>query len=131
MASKKIVIVDDDESIRKTFFLIFTEKYDVYLAKDSIEALQRFNDSEIDLVITDLRLPGMNGMKMINEFRKSGFKGQVILISAFPGEVDVDELKRLSVGYFFSKPLELDAFTDSVDYLLDSDRWHEKRIATA
>jgi len=125
------MIVDDDESIRKTFFLIFTEKYDVYLAKDSQDALQRFNNSGIDLVITDLRLPGMNGLQMIDEFRKSGFKGKVILISAFPGEVDVEELKRLSIGYFFSKPLELDAFTDSVDYLLDSDKWHEKRIMSA
>lgn len=131
MAQKKIVIVDDDESIRKTFFLIFSEKYNVYLAKDSMDAFQRFTDSGIDLVITDLRLPGMDGLEMIREFRRSGYKGQVIMISAFPGDVDVNELKKLSIGYFFSKPLELESFTDSVDYLLDSDKWHEKRILSA
>jgi len=51
MSDKKIIVVDDDESIRKTFFLILQKDYRVYLAKDSKEALQRFKRAKIDLII--------------------------------------------------------------------------------
>ena len=54
MVKKKIVVVDDDESIRQTFFLILNKNYLVYLAKDSKEALQRFGEADINLIIADL-----------------------------------------------------------------------------
>lgn len=128
MREKRIVVVDDDESIRKTFFLILHEDYKVYLAKDSREALQRFKDAEVDLIIADLKLPHLNGVEMVSEFRASGFKGDVILISAFPDLVDIDELSRLSISHFFVKPLDLDALNRSIDHLLNSEKNAEKRI---
>lgn len=128
MTEKKIIVVDDDESIRKTFFLILHENYRVYLAKDSKEALQRFKKAKIDLIIADLKLPYLNGMEMINEFRKSGYHGDAILISAFPDMIDVDELSRLSISHFFVKPLDLDSLNRSIDFLLDSENNTEKRV---
>ncbi|MDH5385716.1 MAG: response regulator, partial [Candidatus Aminicenantes bacterium] len=89
---KKVVVVDDDESIRKTFFLILDSDYRVFLAKDAEDALQRFKKARIDLIITDLKLPHLNGLEMIKKFRESGYKGEVILISAFPDLVDPEEL---------------------------------------
>jgi len=127
MLEKKIVIVDDDESIRKTFLLILQKNYRVYLAKDSKEALKYFKKTKIDLIIADLRLPDMNGTKMIAKFRESGYRGEVILISAYPDLVDLEELKRLSIGYFFVKPLDLKALNQSIDYLLCSKRDKEKK----
>ncbi len=128
MSEKRIVVVDDDESIRKTFFLILHENYRVYLAKDSREALQRFRDTDVDLIIADLKLPHLNGVEMVSEFRASGFKGDVILISAFPDLIDIDELSRLSISHFFVKPLDLDALNRSIDHLLNSERNTEKRV---
>lgn len=127
MLEKKIVIVDDDESIRKTFLLILQKNYRVYLAKDSKEALKYFKKTKIDLIIADLRLPDMNGPKMIAKFRESGYRGEVILISAYPDLVDMEELKRLSIGYFFVKPLDLKALNQSIDYLLCSKGNKEKK----
>jgi DNA-binding NtrC family response regulator len=125
---KKVVIVDDDESIRKTFFLILNSDYRVHVAKDAEEALQRFRDANIDLIIADLKLPHLNGLDMIAKFRESGYKGEVILISAFPDLVDPKELDRLSIGHFFVKPLDLDALNQSIDYLLSSERLQTKDI---
>jgi len=115
---KKIVVVDDDDSIRKTFFLILNKNYKVYLAKDSKEALARFGKAKVDLIIADLKLPGMDGLEMISEFRENGFRGKAILISAYPDLINLDELKRLSVGHFFVKPLDLNALNQSIDNLL-------------
>jgi len=115
---KKVVVVDDDESIRRTFFLLLHDNYTIYPVKDSKEALDRFMGTDIDLIIADLRLPHSSGLKMIEKFRKSGFKGKAILISAFPDKVKPEELTRLAVDHFFVKPLELGALIQSIDYLL-------------
>jgi DNA-binding NtrC family response regulator len=120
MSAKKIIIVDDDESIRKTFFLILNKNYRVYLAKDSKEALQRFKRAKIDLIIADLKLPYLNGVEMVAKFRELGYRGNVILISAYPDLVNVDELSRLSISHFFVKPLDLDSLNRSIDHLLNS-----------
>jgi DNA-binding NtrC family response regulator len=128
MPEKKIIIVDDDESIRQTFFLILNKNYLVYLAKDSKEALERFKDADFDLIIADLKLPHLNGLEMIAEFRERGYRGEVILISAFPDLVKIDELSRLSISHFFVKPLDLDALNRSIDYLLNSKDIPERRV---
>ncbi|NIO48206.1 MAG: response regulator [Candidatus Aminicenantes bacterium] len=120
MSEKMIVIVDDDESIRKTFFLILNKNYRVYLAKDSKEALQRFKKAKIDLIIADFKLPYLNGVEMIAKFRELGYRGNVILISAYPDLVSIDELSRLSISHFFVKPLDLDSLNRSIDDLLNS-----------
>ena len=126
MSDKKIIVVDDDESIRKTFFLILQKDYRVYLAKDSKEALQRFKRAKIDLIIADFKLPYLNGVEMIAKFRELGYRGNVILISAYPDLVNMDELSRLSISHFFVKPLDLDSINISVDRLLNSKKVPEK-----
>ncbi|MFQ6069883.1 MAG: response regulator [Candidatus Aminicenantales bacterium] len=115
---KKIVVVDDDESIRKTFFLLFHRNYRVYLAANSKEALKRFLNVKVDLLIVDLRLPEIDGLEMITRFREKGYRGEVILISAYPDLIEPERLSRLSISHFFVKPLDLEALNRSVDYLL-------------
>ena len=129
MLGKKIVIVDDDESIRKTFLLILKKNYRVYLAKDSREALERFKNVKMDLIIADLKLPYLSGLEMIAEFRKMGYRGEAILISAYPDLLCLDELSRFSISHFFVKPLDLKALNHSIDRLLSSSKASpEKRI---
>ncbi len=76
MLGKKIIVVDDDESIRKTFFLILNKKYRVYLAKDSQEALDRFKNAKIDLMIVDLKLPSVSGLELIAQAEKIRVQGR-------------------------------------------------------
>ncbi len=128
MRPKKIAVVDDDESIRKTFFLLLNNNYNVYLAKDSQEALKRFSKAKIDLIIADIKLPDLTGLEMIAKFRESGYRGEVILISSFQDLVEMDELSRLSISHFFVKPLDLEALNLSIEYLLDSKKITEKRV---
>lgn len=130
MLGKKIVVVDDEESIRKTFFLILNKKYRVYLAKDSQEALDRFKNAKIDLVIADLKLPDMSGIELVAQLRKFGYRGEVILISAHPDQINPEELSRLSISHFFVKPLDLNALSRSIDYLINLQDLAEKEYRT-
>ena len=128
MLGKKIVVVDDDENIRKTFFLILNKSYRVYLAKDGQEVLGRFKKADVDLVIVDYKLPSMTGVELVAELRKNGFRGEVIMISAHPDMIEPDLLSRLSISHFFSKPLDLTALSRAIDYLLNMRDRAEKRI---
>lgn len=125
---KKVVVVEDDESIRKTFFLILSADYRVYLAKDAEEALQRFKTADIDLIIADLKLPRLNGLDMIARFRESGYKGEVILISANPDLLDPETLSGLDISQTFVKPLDLDALNRSILRLLSTRRHETKNM---
>jgi DNA-binding NtrC family response regulator len=125
---RKVVVVDDDESIRKTFFLILNSSYLVYLAKDAEEALRRFEGTDVDLIIADLKLPRLNGLEMIAKFRKSGYRGKVILISAFPDLLDPEVLSALEISHSFVKPLDLGALNRSISHLLPSENLQGKAI---
>jgi YesN/AraC family two-component response regulator len=128
MLSKKIIVVEDEESIRRTFNLILNNKYRVYLAKDGKEAAQRYQAVRPDLLIVDLKLPDTNGLELIAKFRELGYRGDAILISAFPDLVDIQQLTRLSVSHFFVKPLDLDVLSNSIDFLLTPKADPEKRL---
>ena len=118
MPDKKIVIVDDDETLRKTFTLLLGKKYKVYSVKDSEEALARFGRSKVDLVIADYKLPSQTGVELIKRLRAAGFEGEAMLISAHPDLVRVEDLNRYSISYFFVKPLDLDVLNLSIDRVL-------------
>ncbi len=118
MLEKKIVVVDDDESIRKTFALIFKKSYRVSVAKDAEEALRLFKNLKFDLIIADYRLPRQNGLELIGRLREMGYRGEAMLITAHSDVIAVEDLARYSIGHFFAKPLDFNALTRSVDFLL-------------
>jgi len=118
MPEKKIVFVDDDESIRKTFLLMFKKDYRVCLAGDSEQALREFKHLRFDLIVADYRLPHLNGLEMIGRFRDMGYQGEAILISAHSDLIRIEDLDRFRVGHFFVKPLDFHVLTRSIEYLL-------------
>ncbi len=119
MATKKIIVVDDDENIRKTFFLLLGKKYRVYPVKDAREALAMSRSAKADLVIADYVLPAMNGMELVKKLRESGFEGEVMLISAHPDLVRIEDMSRFDISAFFVKPLDLNDLNLSIDRVLD------------
>lgn len=125
---KKIIVVDDDEGILKTFFLLFNQTYRVYLAKDSVEALERFKSVSFDLIIVDYKLPRLNGLEMVSRFRELGYRGPVILISAYPEAIRKEDLKNYNISQLFLKPLDLEALESSIHRLLGTPAVHEQSL---
>lgn len=69
--AKTILIVDDSESIREVVsFTLENEGYNVLVGVDGKDALKFFDGNEIDLIITDLHMPVMDGIELIKEIRK-------------------------------------------------------------
>ncbi len=74
-ASKRILVVDDEKGIR--FLLseaLLMEGFEVALARDGQESLERLEMDDFDLVITDINMPRLDGMEMLKKMKKSGRK---------------------------------------------------------
>ena len=120
MITKKIVLVDDDETVRKTFALLLGKKYRVISLKDPRQALSQLKSGRADLVIADYRLPHLNGMELIKKLRENGFEGEAMLITAHPDEVRIEDMGRFAISHFFVKPLDLNDLNLSIDRVLQA-----------
>jgi len=70
--SKQVMIVDDSESIRELIiFTLETEGYSVVSGNDGVEAMKLLDGRHLDLIITDLHMPNMDGIELIKEVRKT------------------------------------------------------------
>jgi DNA-binding NtrC family response regulator len=104
----KILVVDDEEGARELFNTILTDEgYDVTLANNGADALTRMQGDVYDLVVTDIKMPGMDGLQLLQELRKTGSKADVIMVTAY-GEVE-SYLKAMSLGAaeYINKPIRI------------------------
>lgn len=109
LSGKRILLVDDDLTLRLLGQAMLQKQgATVFLAEHGEKALRVLEGQAIDVLITDLLMPVLNGWELIKACKKSGFSGHIIVIS---GNSDPDtkrELKSLGVQSALSKPLNLE-----------------------
>lgn len=72
MANKKILAIDDSASIRKSIsFVLSQENYDIIEAVDGVDGLEKSKANKIDLFITDINMPNMDGIELIKNLRQT------------------------------------------------------------
>jgi len=104
----RVLVVDDEASIRdllaKTLALA---EYDVDLAPDGRSALERLRMIPYDLLITDLKMPGVDGLAVIREARRMKADMPVIIITGFSTESSAIEAVNLGVSGYLTKPFRV------------------------
>jgi len=103
----KILVVDDEESARVALAKILThDGYDVSLAGNGLEALDFLRNRDVELIITDINMPGMNGLAFLRELNRSHPQSNVIMLTAY-GEVE-SYLEAMNLGAFeyINKPVK-------------------------
>ena len=104
----RVLVVDDESSIRdllsKTLALA---EYDVDLAPDGRTALERLRIIPYDLLITDLKMPGVDGLAVIREARRLKADIPVIIITGFSTEASAIEAVNLGVSGYLTKPFRI------------------------
>jgi excisionase family DNA binding protein len=104
----RVLVVDDEASIRdllaKTLALA---EYEVELAPNGQIALERMRLSRYDLLITDLQMPGMDGLTIIQEARRLNADLSVIIITGFSTEASAIEAANLGVSGYLTKPFKV------------------------
>lgn len=110
----RVLLVEDEELARKTLAFYLNTIFDeVILACDGEEALliikkNEQNNKNFDLILTDLNMPNVNGMQMIDEVLKLSPNQRFIIVSAHKNEEDLLKLINLRVCGYFVKPLNID-----------------------
>ena len=104
----RVLVVDDEATIRdllsKTLALA---EYDVDLAPDGRTALERLRIIPYDLLITDLKMPGVDGLTVIREARRLKTDLPVIIITGFSNEASAIEAVNLGVSGYLTKPFRV------------------------
>jgi two-component system response regulator AtoC len=103
--SGRILIVDDDESLRESLQLVLSaEGYEAVCAADAEDALRQLEISTPELVLCDLRMPGMDGLELLPQLVRRLPESTVILMSAYgTGELAIEAMKRGAYDYL-AKP---------------------------
>ena len=106
MSKEQILIVDDEENIRRTIRAILEDEgYVVREAASGSEAFTQLQDGQVDLVITDVWMEDIDGLKLIDFIRNSGIDVEIIVISGHATiEVAVQATRKGAID-FLEKPL--------------------------
>ena len=103
-----ILVVDDDPGIRESFRLILEERYELVEAGDGRQALEIVRNSEVDLVLLDIRLPEMDGIEVLERIKALDDQVEVILVTAVKTVRTAVAAMKLGAFDYVTKPFEED-----------------------
>jgi DNA-binding response OmpR family regulator len=122
---RKILIVDDEESIRDLFHDFFSDAgYTVSLATNAEEALRILDNEKIMLMFLDLKLFGMDGIQLCRQIRRTNHTAIIYAITGWAGLFEIEECREAGFDDFFIKPIKLDQMSKVVEGAFEKlDRW--------
>lgn len=113
-ANKIILIVDDEEEIRHLLDRIFRkEGFATITAKDAMDALMELQDNDVDIVITDIRMPGMDGLELIGQIHEIKPQMPVVVISGYGTFDTLMDAVDKGAFFFVNKPFNQSAIIEA------------------
>lgn len=107
--AKKILVVDDEENARIGLSrLLAKEGYQVDSVANGFEALNFLREQEVNLIVTDINMPEMNGITFLRELKKNFPNSNVIMITAYGGVESYIEAINLGAFEYVNKPVRIE-----------------------
>jgi DNA-binding NtrC family response regulator len=121
MATHGTILVADDEALARQSIAeaLQEEGYQVYAAADGTAALKLLDEVEVDLVLSDLKMPGADGLAVLKKVRAAYPQTMVVLMTAYASVETVVDALRLGAQDYMLKPLLLDDVLHKVHRLLE------------
>lgn len=127
----KILIIDDDESIRNTLELYLRESgYNILLAENGAEGLKMLEQYSADVIICDVKMPGMNGIEVLQKVKEFDNHIPVIIITAFEDMNTTIKAMQNGAYDYLTKPIDSSRFSVVVKRAIESKNLSE-RLAIA
>jgi CheY-like chemotaxis protein len=105
-ALRKVLVVDDDPVVGRSFDRVLSGKgYVVVTAENGQEALNRLGKEEYDLVFTDIRMPGMNGLEVAEQVKARRPWVPVVIVTGYGSDAHEARAEAAGVAGFLNKPL--------------------------
>ncbi len=129
MGKKPVLVVDDEKNIRLTFSETMTQMgFDTRTASNGEEALTKMQGTEFDLVLLDLRMPGMDGIEVLRRIRERYPKVRVIMITAHGTVESAVEAMKLGAVDFIQKPCTPDEIRGLVGKVMEREAIDESKV---
>jgi len=116
---RRILIVDDEEGLRNMFAQWLSESYECLTAASADEALAQLEAQPCALVISDMMMPGRNGVELLREVTARYPETAFIMVSGVDRPQRVRDALRVGAFDYLIKPCELDVLTLSVEHALE------------
>jgi len=121
LARRRILVIDDEPLVRESCERIFHERgYDVETASSAKEGLERAMRGYFDCALIDLKLPDMDGMKIVRSTREKRRKMPVLIITGYGSEDSAAEAKRLGVADYLNKPFTPEELAEAAEKAIDA-----------
>lgn len=109
LKSKTVLIADDDPSTLKWLDRVLKLYFKkVYKTSDAIEALEIFNEHKTDIIISDIQMPGVNGLTFLNKVSSTSANTLKVVMTAFNNENYLNKAVKSGVDFYFKKPVDID-----------------------
>jgi DNA-binding NtrC family response regulator len=119
---KSILIVDDQHEVRRMLragIETLDPEFQVLDLPSAEESLVVISMQPVDLLVTDIRLPGISGLELMQKIRKRNPGLKVIVITGLLDPDLLSQVKQAGAEAFFTKPIQMTAFLDAVGQALD------------
>lgn len=127
----RILIVDDEENIREIIKMTLRKNADEIFTAESAEAgLEILKENNIDIVISDIKMPGMDGLDFLQCVKKEQPRVEFLMITAHGNMDTVIEAMRLGASDFLSKPFENKILREQVVKLLSIKEKNKEKVST-
>jgi YesN/AraC family two-component response regulator len=118
---KKMLIVDDEETLTYSLyqsFIISQRDYEVVTAATGEEAAEKLSNTQFDLVITDIKMPGMDGLELLSLIKSRYPTTEVIVMTAYGSQEKKEEALKKGARFYIEKPFEIKEIKQLVMELL-------------
>lgn len=124
---KTVLIIDDEISIRDSLTLFFKDEgYAVFTAEDGESGLNILFNKEIDIVLTDLRMPKKDGIEVMQTIHKTRPDTPMIVVSGAGKKEDIIKALRMGAKDYITKPIDLDIIGHTVKQALENTRLNKE-----
>jgi DNA-binding NtrC family response regulator len=119
-----ILIVDDEEVVRRSHLRSLEETgCHTEAAQDGYQALQVMEERDFDVVLLDLRMPGLDGMDVLKTIKERWPESEVVVITGYPTLESAKQALRLGAQNYIAKPVGPDDVLKAANEAMTQKRW--------
>ncbi len=127
--SGQILIVDDEASMRKMLDILLTQEgYEVQTAPNAEAAMDALNLHPFDLVLSDIRMPGLSGIDLLRRLKAEDSQTEVVLMTAYASTESAIEAIKLGAFDYVTKPFQVDELVNIVRHALEKKALKEENV---
>lgn len=128
----RVLVVDDEEVVRLGYRRVLsTDGFTVTAAGDGAEALDMMDGGRFDVVLLDMRLPGMDGMEVLRAIKERWPQSEVVVVTGYPSIEAAKEAVKLGAYDYLAKPVVPEAVIRAATGAWMQKRWAIQRDSVA